>query len=182
MTRFLSFILIILFLASCKTTIHTFQTSDKDKIGVKSNKFRGTIFKNTYSQGKLFLGAADSINRFTPTVDEIKLAETILRQQIEKLNNPRINQFGKQSHIDENLNKYFRQYVGFINEKGDSVIHINLYWDKFTLSDRLKGYDDQRREYTSDFSIVLDGGSHYWNVNVNLTKSILERLEVNGVG
>ena len=181
MRTLLVLISIFILLDGCKTTIKTFATTDKDKIGVKSNKFRGTIFKSSYPQDKLFISSVDSINRFTPTENEIKLAETILKQQIEKLNNPRINQFGKKQYIDKNLNKYFRQYVGFINDKGHKLIHINFYWDKYTLFDRLKGYDDQRRDYTSDFSMVLDGGSHYWNVNVNLTTNKLERLEVNGV-
>ena len=127
---------------------------------------REMIFRDTY---------------ITSTKNEIRLTETILKNQISKLNNPRVNQFRKRNYVDKNLNKYFRQYVGFINKNGDKVIHINFYWDKFTLHDRLKGYDDQRREYTSDFSMVLDGGSHYWNINVFLTQNKLERFEVNGV-
>lgn len=181
MTKLLSIISILFILESCKTTVKTFDTSDNNKIGVKSNKFRGTIFKSSYPKDKLFIVATDSINRFTPTREDIEVAETILKQQIQKLNNPRINQFSKKEYIDKNLKKYFRQYVGFTNEKGDKIIHINFYWNKFTLIDRLKGYDDQRLEYTSDFSVELDGGSHYWNVNVNLTKKNLERLQVNGV-
>jgi len=179
--KLLTLVSILLFLEGCKTTIKTFDTSDKDKIGVHSNKFRGTIFKSSYPKDKLFISGADSINRFTPTNEDIQLAETILKQQIEKLNNPRVNQFHKKQYVDKNLNKYFRQYVGFINDKGDKVIHINFYWDKYTLLDRLHGYDDERREYTSDFVLTLDGGSHYWNVNVNLTTNKLERLEVNGL-
>jgi len=167
---------------SCTITIKTFDTRDKDKTGVKSNKFRGTIFKNSYPKDKLFISSVNSVHMFIPTENEIKLAETILRQQIEKINNPRVNQFGKKQYIDKNLNKYFRQYIGFINDKDEKVIHINFYWDEYTLFDRLKGYDDQRLNYTSDFATVFDGGSHYWNINVNLTKNKLERLEVNGLG
>ena len=175
------FILIVTLLFGCKTTIETFQTVDTNKIGVKSGKFRGTIFKSTYPQDKLYIQSSDSLNRFTPTKEEIALAETILKEQIEKVNNPRINQFSKQQYIDKNLSRYFRQYVGFINEQGDRVVHINLYWDNFTLLDRLKGYSDDRLEYISDFSLVLDGGSHYWNVNVNVTTKTLYGLAVNGV-
>lgn len=181
MKQLLTVILILIFLNSCKTTLTTFDTTDKEKIGVKSNKFRGTIFKSSYPKDNLFINSVDSVNRFTPTETDIKLAEAILKQQLEKFNNPRINQFGKKQYIDKNLNKYFRQYIGFINEKGEKLVHINFYWDKYSLFDRLKGYDDQRLTYTSDFAMVLDGGSHYWNINVNLTKHNLERLEVNGV-
>ena len=181
MRRLLATISIPILFISCKTTLTTFETSDKDKIGVRSNKFHGTIFKSSYPKDKLFINSVDSVNRFTPTENDIKLAETILKEQIKKTNNPRINQFGKKQYIYKNLNKYFRQYIGFINDKGDKLIHINFYWDKYSLSDRLKGYDDQRLTYTSDFAIVFDGGSFYWNINVNLTKHNLERLEVNGI-
>jgi len=181
MKALLALISISLLLVTCKATIKTFETTDKDKIGVKSNKFRGTIFKSSYPKQKLFIDSASNVIRFTPTESEIVIAETILKQQIEKINNPRINQFGKKQYIDKNLYKYFRQYVGFINDKGDTIIHINFSWDNYSLFDKIKGYEDSRNDYTSDFTLVLDGGSHYWNVNVNLKKNQLERLEVNGV-
>ena len=130
---------------------------------------------------KLFIQPADTLNRFTPTEANIVLAETILKKQIKGLNKIRINQFGKRDDIDKHLNKYFRQYIGFINEQGDSIIHINFHWDRFTLTDRIRGYWDDRLDYTSDFSIVFDGGSRYWNINVNLTSKKLFGLSVNGV-
>ena len=181
MTKFLTSILFLTLLLSCNTTVKTFQTSDANKIGVKSNKFKGTIFKSTYPKDELFILPTDSLIKFTPTEEDIELAETILKEQIQKVNIPRINQFGKHQYIDKNLNKYFRQYVGFINEQGDSVIHINFHWNKFTIFDKIKGYWDDRLEYTSDFSQPLDGGSRYWNINVNLTGKQLYGLSVNGV-
>ena len=47
--------------------------------------------------------------------------------------------------------------------------------------DRVKGYWDDRLDYTSDYSIVFDGGSRYWSVNVNLTSKTLYGQSVNGV-
>lgn len=182
MTKSLIFIALLTSLLSCRTTIETFQTSDTSKIGVKSNKFRGTIFTTSYQAEKLLLAVTDSINRFTPTQEEITFAERILRTQIKGANKPHLNQFGKRQYIDRNLNKYFRQYVGFINDKGERIIHINLHWDRFTLTDRMKGYWDNRLDYSSDYSITLDGGSRYWSVNVNLAKEQLYGLSINGVG
>lgn len=182
MAKLTVFILLLTLLLSCKTTLETFPTSDANKIRVKSNKFRGAIFKSTYPCEKLFIQPTNTLNRYTPTKSNIELAETILKNQIKSVNRNRVNQFGKRDNIDKNLNKYFRQYLGFINEKGDSIIHINFQWDRFTLIDRIKGYWDDRLDYTSDFSIVLDGGSRYWNINVNLTSKKLFGLSVNGVG
>lgn len=181
MTKFLIYILCLTLLLSCRTSVKTFQTTDTDKIAVKSNKFKGTIFKSTYSNNKLFIRSIDSLTKFTPTKENIVLAEIILKEQIQKVNKSRVNQFGKREYIDRNLNKYFRQYIGFINEQGDSIVHINFYWNRFTIFDRIKGYWNDRLEYTSDFSVPLDGGSRYWNINVNLTNKQLYELSVNGV-
>ena len=181
MAKFLILILSLTLLLSCRTSVKIFQTTDINKIGVKSKKIKGTIFKSTYPNDKLFILSVDSLTKFTPSKENIELAEIILKEQIQKVNKSRVNQFGKGQYIDKNLKKYFRQYVGFINEKGDSVVHINFYWNKFTITDRIKGYWDDRLEYKSDFSVPLDGGSRYWNVNVNLTDKQLYGLSVNGV-
>ncbi len=181
-TKFFGLLLIAILLFSCKTTVETFQTDDANKIGVKSNKFCGTVFKAIDSGNLHFIQPFVSLDKFTPTREDIQLAEAILKTQIESINSHRINQFGKQGYIDKHLNKYFRQYIGFINEQGDHVIHINFHWNRFSIFDRLKGNWDDRLNYTSDFSIVLDGGSRYWNVNVNLTTKKLSGLSVNGVG
>ncbi|RXK60740.1 hypothetical protein ESA94_09765 [Lacibacter luteus] len=175
-TVFLWFIL-----DSCSTTIKVFPTTDQDKLGVKSNKFRGTVFKKSYPQDKLFISSIDSINRFTPTENEIKQAEAILKKQIEQENKDRLNQLKKKEYIHRNLNKYFRQYIGFTNHKGEKVIHINFDWDRYTLFDRIIGNWDDRNEYTSDFTVTFDGGSRHWSINVNLTTGKLEGLSINGV-
>ena len=173
--------MVLTLLFSCKTSIETFQTNDKEKIGVKSNRFRGTIFTTSYQADRLFNAADDSTNRFMPTQEEIAFAERILKEQIEKANKAHVNQFGKRQYIHKNLNKYFRQYIGLTNERGDHIIYINFHWDRFTLQDRIRGYWDDRLNYTSDFSMVFDGGSRYWSINVNLTTKSLYGLSVNGV-
>lgn len=174
-------VLIVTLLIGCKSSLVILQTSDPQKVGIKSAKYRGTAFDSSYSNEKLFLPATFTLNKFTPSKQEIVLAEQILKEQIEKANQRRMNQFGRKQYIHRNLNKYFRQYAGFINENGDRVIHINFYWDRHTLFDRIKGYWDDRLEYTSDYAVVMDGGSRYWNVNVNLTTKTLYNLSVNGV-
>lgn len=181
MIKSLIFIVALTILVSCRTSIETFQTSDTTKIGVKATAFRGTIFTTTYQTDKLLIDNADSTIRFTPTREEIILAESILQDKISEANRQHVNQFGKRQYIDRNMNKYFRQYVGFIDNNGDRNIHINFHWDRFTLLDRIKGYWDDRLDYTSDYSIVFDGGSRYWSINVNLTSKTLHGLSVNGV-
>jgi hypothetical protein len=181
MTKSLIFITVLTLLVGCRSSIETFQTSDKNKIGVKSNRFRGTVFTTSYQTEKFFIPTADSINKFTPTKEDIAIAENILQEQIGEVNKRHINQFGKHQYIDRNLSKYFRQYIGYIDKNGDRTIHLNLHWDRYTLKDRIKGYWDDRLDYTSDYTIVFDGGSRYWSVNVNLNSKTLFGLSVNGV-
>jgi hypothetical protein len=181
MTRPPYLILFVFLLNNCSSTIKTFQTSDQNKLGVKSNKLRGTIYKSSYPAEKIYTEFEDTLKRFTPTGNEITLVENILRSQLKHADKATPDNPINQQSIDKNLNKYFRQYVGFINNEGDKIIHINLYWEKYPLFDRWRGYDPLSKIYTSDFEMILDGGYHYWNVNVDLTKSIVERPTINGI-
>ncbi|NEU77406.1 hypothetical protein PI95_034320 [Hassallia byssoidea VB512170] len=178
MAKIFNILGLIVFLASCGTTISTFPTSDADKMGVKSNRFRGTAFSRSYRTHNLLV---DTLNRFTPTQEDIALAEWILRHEIGKANKARINQFGQYPFIDRSLHKYFRQYIGVFAPNGDLIIEVNLHWDRVTLFDRVRGHWDGRLDYSSDYSVTLDGGSRYWQVGVNLTTRTLSGLSINGV-
>lgn len=181
MQKYLLPILFSIILSGCSTAVKTFQTTDAHKIGVQSNKFRGTIFKSTYPEENLLMYLGVRYKRITLTKEEVELAEKVLKQQIKTANRAHMNQLKKREYIHRNLPKYFRQYIGFIDEKGNKIVHINCHWDNFSIVDRLKGYWDSRLEYTSDYSIVFDGGSHYWSVNVDLNKKVLYGLSVNGL-
>jgi hypothetical protein len=131
---FYVFISLILVTVARRTTISTFQATDKDKIGVKSNEYSGTIFKSLYRQKNLFISDTANLKSFTHIENQVKSAEAILTSQIQKINNPRLNQ-RKDQYLDKNLNSYIRQYAGFIDKKIDSIIHINFYWNKNTFLD-----------------------------------------------
>jgi hypothetical protein len=73
--------------------------------------------------------------------------------------------------IDRKLKKYCRQYVGFVNSKGERVIWINLFWNKDLIDDAAK-----------DIIRVNDGCSYYWNVGVNIDRKLICDLQVNGNG
>lgn len=178
MAKILYILVVISFLTGCGTTIKTFSTGDIDKTGVKSNRFKGTAFSKYYQTNNIF---PDTLNRFTPTQKDIELAEAILRHQLREANKDRTNQIGQYPNIDRSLNKYFRQYIGFFAANGDRIIGINFHWDRFTLFDRIRGYWDDRLDYSSDYSVTLDGGSRYWNVKVNLTSRVLFGLSINGL-
>lgn len=171
---------LLLGLTSCMIKVKPFKV-DHFKTGVTTSKARGTIFNDNYPFKLFYVSDVDSTKRWTPNQAEIELAEKILWQQIKEINKNRPNQMASCPVIHRHLNSYFRQYVGIKNEKGQKIIHINFYWDKFGLWDRIRGYYDSRLDYDSDYTIVFDGCSHYWHINVNLDENKLSDFAVNGV-
>ena len=179
--RYLSILLLLLIVCSCKANYELIETDSPDLIGIKSNKFRGTIFKDSYPFKHFYVSDIDSTKRFIPTKKDIAEAERILKEQIKGLNKSKTNQFGDCPVIHRNLSKYFRQYVGFYDTDGNKMIHINFLWDRHSLKDRLLGYAAPENSYNDDYATVFDGCSNYWQVNINLTTKKASDLQVNGV-
>jgi hypothetical protein len=86
----------------------------------KSHKFDVAIFPASYID--LIPG-----KRFTPTRQEIDLAESILLIDLKTLNKDLFNQ-SSTPVIHKKLNKYKRQYFGYIDNNGDSILLINCFW------------------------------------------------------
>lgn len=152
--------------------------------GVKGPNFQGSIFKENYPD-KYFYHAFDSVNRFTPTRQEIAEVETILLNQLPAANNLRPNQGNGNPVIHKNLPKYFRQYVGYTDKQGNRIININFYWNHHSIIDKINDYSsgiDSRLNYDSEYSIFLDGGSYHWQADINLTKKKIMNIGVNGFG
>jgi hypothetical protein len=168
-------------LSACKTTVNMMKTNKETNLAIKSSKFKGTVFTDTYPVSKLFVSDISSLRRFTPTKQEIEQAEEILRSQISLANKSLPNQYRNNPIIHKELNSYFRQYVGLINTNNERIIHVNFYWDRFSLKDKLKGYSDDRLKFEDEYAIVFDGGSRYWQITVNLTRKCLTDLQVNGI-
>ena len=132
----------------------------------KTKGFDCVIFPENY----VGLGIGET-KRFTPLRTDIDLAEKALARDLALLNKDKINQ-GKDYGpiIHKNLKKYKRQYLGFIDEKGNRILFINCFWAK----------EDNSSLWEEEMMIVLDGGSYYWSVYYNLDKGELYQLMVNG--
>ena len=70
-----------------------------------------------------------------------------------------------------NLSKYNRQYIAIINEDEEKEVFINCFWSS---SIRESGC------WKNNFVIVSDGGNHFFQVKINLTKQIITMFNVNG--
>jgi hypothetical protein len=104
-------------------------------------------------------------------MDDVEKAEELLKEKLEKINAGRINQVGDCPVIDKKLKKYCRQYVGFINDRGQKVIWINLFWNK-----------ELDKQAAKEIINVQDGCSYYWNIEINIDTGGLYNLHVNGNG
>lgn len=129
----------------------------------KTQKFDVAIFPADY---KDFIGG----ERFFPSKAEVDRAEAALISDLKSLNEKKVNQ-SSSPIIHKNLNKYRRQYFGFIDQNGDRILLINCFWHR-------EGADDE--DWLKERFVVLDGGSYYWSVRFNLTTGKLFDLKVNG--
>lgn len=145
------------------TTIGLTQGNCSTKI--IGNHYKGYIFPK---EAELLIPFPDLISRFTPTKNEIILAESIIRDSIVNENRILRNQGKGFPIIHKKLNKYKRQYFGYINSDGDKIIWVNCIWFK-KISNKI----------SEEVIIIMDGGSYFWNIKVNLSKKKLFALAVN---
>lgn len=150
----ISFLLLVVFVSG--------QTNTKKTVAehYKTKQFNCAIFPSDY----IDLPPIGSSDRFTPTHADIDKAELALKNKLESLtkDNP---------EIYKNLKRYRRQYIGFKNKNGQSILIINCMWS----NDK-----DTDINWLNSFIITLDGGSNYWNINYNIDTDTLFDLSVNG--
>lgn len=154
------FTVIILFI---ETTLIFSQNIKSVKI--KEKKFTGWIF---YQEVDFPIPIPDLNSRFTPAKYEIIEAEKIIRNYISNENKILINQGHGFPIIHKKLYKYKRQYFGYINREGEKVIWVNCIYGK-----------KYRNVIDKELIFVLDGGSYFWQIKVNLSKKKLFDLIIN---
>jgi hypothetical protein len=132
----------------------------------KGKGYKGCIFDSCQF---LLMATEDRSHRFTPTMDEIKKSEKLLKGKLKIINNHHANQYGNCPNIETHLKKYFRQYAGYI-KNGEKVILMNMIWPEKGIKDKAK------KQWISNY----DGCSHYWNILVNIDSGELSQLNING--
>lgn len=136
---------------------------------VKGKKYEGYIFSKDYTSTLLHL--EDVKSKYTPTEEDVSIAENILENQIKPLNHLLVNQGGNCPVIHKILPRYKRQYIGYLDQDGNKIIWINFIGGK---------EKSDSAQLSKDVFIMFDGCSYYWNIKVNLSKKHLYDLHVNG--
>ena len=136
---------------------------------VKGKDFTGYIFDENHF---VLLTIDNQFKRYTPSKEDVLLAESIIKNKLKCLNVDLVNQGYKCPIIDKKTKKYMRQYVGFINNNNEKILWINFIWENKFSKDKI----------SKDIIQVMDGCSYYWNIKVNLNTNNLNDLNINGQG
>lgn len=141
------------------------KVAGSDNVYLETKRFSGTIFSaNTKFSDH------DSDKRFTPTIPEIFKAEVLFKNCLTTGKKDDDGIFVDKKMIDK-PSAYYRQYVGFLNKKGQKVIFFNCFKKKI----QLHGFN-----WKKDELMVMDGGNAFFNVMINLTTQACSRFIVNG--
>ena len=108
----------------------------------------------------MFNGDAKLI-RFTPTIDEVNIADSLSYTYI---NNNRNEYYWTKETID--YPTYYRQYFGYFSEEGEKIIFVN----SFCRTDS---------NWTRELISTKGGGSCYYNLKVNINRNKPFDLMVN---
>lgn len=105
----------------------------------------------------------DEVCKTALSLADVLLAEKYLRGQM-----PAIDTFPTYPlpAVHQKLGGYRRQYVGYVNGAGERIVWVNAFWGNGPL-DR-------------GVLMVHDGGNHFWQVKVNLTRKKVYDLSING--
>ena len=130
------------------------------------------IFDWHNDNSSLWISVDSTLEKFSPTIEQIGFAKELSKNHIDSLEQNRdskiVKQYGKIlkfKHSD-----YYRQYVGFIDAKGNKIIFINAVCKAYGQKDDLK----------KRWVFVLDGGSCYYQIKVDLTNKKCLDFSVNG--
>ncbi len=137
----------------------------QNSIYIKEREYNGYIFNKEHF---IFISVENQKERYTPTKENIIQVENLLKDSISYI--LKSQNRCKPSINKKTLKKYRRQYVGFLTKDNDIIIWVNF----------IKNKDISDKELSEDVVRVLDGGSNYWSVFVNLTKKELFEMHVNG--
>lgn len=78
------------------------------------------------------------------------------------------------------LQKNYRQYICFLNEKGEKIVYINSMC-KLSINYN-KNNEPVPFDWKNEIIQIADGGNCYWNIKINLNTENYYDLIINGHG
>jgi len=137
--------------------LNTTDNSQIKRLNIDTSKIAIFNLKSDRWLNKKF----DSSKSFALTVADINAIDELFKKCV------------TENNIDTSYFHYKRQYIPFIDKKGNKKVWINCFCSDF-------GNDFPHWKKT--IAIVSDGGSCFFNFLINLSDNSFSNLEVNGVG
>ncbi len=129
---------------------------------IKINNIEGIILAKNYPYNKTL---NKKYVRWIPNTNDIIIAENCIDNFINKKSKVKIKDTLKKiSLINKNLNKYIRQYIGYINKKGQKIIFVNFLW--FDILQYYGVYSFWKEYWIYGYN----QGTDVWEIKVNLDK------------
>ncbi len=75
------------------------------------------------------------------------------------------------------IKQRYRQYVCYLNERGEKIVHINSFCKIPEIADHRKL---RPLKWKTEMVSTADGGSCYWNMKINLTSNKYYEMIING--
>lgn len=135
---------------------------------MQGSNYHGYVFHENFSVDFM---VENQDGRFTPTDLDIAKTEKLIQKKIAYVNRNHENQEGRCPIIDEHMNRYERQYVGFTDLNGAHIVWVNFVWD-----------DKAKAMLKKDIVKTEGGCGRYWHVKCNLDTEKVYGLEVNESG
>src|SRR4030095_7838718 len=130
-------------------------------IGFSQTDKNDFLFEWQNNKSSLWISIDSTFEKFTPTIEEIGVVKQLSKIHIDSLErnrNPKIvKEYGKLLKFKDS--DYFRQYVGYIDSKGNRIVFVNAV---------CKSYG-QNSDFRENWIFVFDGGSCFYQIKVDLT-------------
>lgn len=164
--------LIIFVCLSCKQT---------KKQNLKSDDINNLDSKHiilTDSEYNRFLNDKYNTKSWKPTKHDIDLVQEILNKAIDDTNficikNPKIK-----------IRKdYYKQYVPYINHKGERMIKINAFCKVLQVPPKPGSETNEWSDidWKNEYLFINDGGNCYWRITINIDAKKYKDIMVNGI-
>ena len=135
---------------------------------IKEKHFEGYIFSKECS----LCGLPPGDNRFTPSVEDVKKAEQMIHENADTIVGESRRFFKKKDAIKKRkLKKYIRQYWGEISSNGDHILCVSF---------RCRGINMSAIE-RCEISVPFDGGTCFFELNIDMKRNKIIKIEINGV-
>lgn len=108
------------------------------------------------SETKLTVSLGDYENKFTPSKDQIIIAECLLANKI--------------PDYTKKYKRYNRQFLGIHNLRGENIILVNLLNFKNSKSHIENSFFDWGKEWVVGFGKFYEKNTIYYSVNLNILK------------